>query len=399
MVKRCLLLLILTACEAPHALRFVVDDREIAAHDAGLVTLTQPRELVFMLDNRSESAVALREPEVRGDAFLLVGDDCGRSLGAGDRCSLRVSFDPLGEREHKASLIVRYVQDEQTREISLPVSGRGRLDCAVGVAMNDARQKGSAAALAENGAQAALGDAAGRALTYDDGYSKRYESASQEGYAAGYADGSYETAYRARYSEGVYAGKNDAHACSDGAAAGDKDGYADGALAGLADGRAAGKSDGYPVGYARGKSDAKDGCESPARDVHSALSSDDPALTGACWKRGYQLSLDPLAQANAYREAAAANAPYQRGRADGFTAGYAVGFAAGDAQAFATGDARGYDDGYRAGADERFAACYDAGYKGGVDDGYDDAATSGYSAGYQDGFDDGYEDGWEDVCG
>jgi flagellar biosynthesis/type III secretory pathway protein FliH len=403
------LLVLLSACEAPPALRFYLAGRAVHAHDAGLVTLTQPQSLVFEIENLTQAAVTLRGFVLRGaqstDGFALLGGNCESALAPHERCRVEVIFDPLSERRHEASLIIRYARDEEERELGLDLSGRGRLDCGVGAALTLAKQQGAANAQLENEARAAQGDSAGSALTHDDGFNKAYANAYQQGHDAGYASGAYEDAYRASYSEGVQDGRGSMSACQAGSSAGANDGIADGVSIGRAEGRAAGEQAGYDEGFTRGEYDGAMDCGSPARDdeasLRSALSQDDQALRQACFTRGREQTLDLRAFAIAYDNAAAKNQAYQVGLSSGFSAGYAAGAEAGATLALSTGDARGYDDGFHAGSSERFADCYDATYALEYQDAYGAgfASVFGYDAGYELGFKDGHADGYASVCG
>ena len=131
---------------------------------------------------------------------------------------------------------------------------RPYLDCGIADDLRDSRAVGVAEASAENERQRAKGEAAGRALTYDDGYKGGYDAAYADGKQRGYDDpvNGYPAAYAAAYASGQQRGSADTASCANGSDDGAAGGDSAGVGTGEADGFDAGYSDGYEAGNERG---------------------------------------------------------------------------------------------------------------------------------------------------
>lgn len=415
--------LLVAGCSPPPGLRISEGGRDLEGQtvDFGSVALSRSASRTFTLTNIGEAEVTLSGVTVDAPFSVGGGSTCTDGLrlpvGSG-ACTLTVVFTPREEGASVSGLEARYRERGDERSVSGWVRGAGILDCSIAADLSASRAAGVKAAEEENASQTARGDAAGRALAYDDGHRAGYATAYDDGRRRGYDDPllGYPAAYASAYASGKQRGAADPRACNDGSSQGASVGYADGVRGGEIDGYDAGYQAGYQIGYARGVDDCAGGAWGPSsartrgrpaplplppsEPGTSVEQESDPAFVAACREQGYRATHQTDAHQRAYDAAAAQNAEYQRGLAAGDESGGSDGVRDGRAQGATDGARAGNDDGYAAGAKAAYDGCFDGAYQGGYTSGYNAGydGPGGFPAGGSAGDYDGYNAGFYSAC-
>jgi flagellar biosynthesis/type III secretory pathway protein FliH len=334
----------------------------------------------------------------------------------GGACTLTLRFTPALAGTQVRTMIVPFSGANGAATVARALRGASVLDCAV-PALQAHFQEGVTDAQGDNAVQAALGTAAGGLAAYPTGYQDGYQATYPAAYTAAYNQ-AFNAAYNAHY-QGWYDtayGQN----CPTGTAAGRTDGERDGAFDGEHDGYEDGYNaaytpaytEGYNDGYAQGRAEClaqtvtlKDGHASLAkalgtqprknRSKVSAIPTEEPANTEACFVQGYNSAYNPNAYSQAYNAAVQSSPQYQAGRQAGVAQASTDAQAAGAPKGTTDGRAAAQNDGTADGAYFGYNTCYDSSYESAYTARYNSLYNTHYWRGRGVGDDDGYNAGLE----